>query len=154
MAAIKAGFAYVSALLCMIVTLSAPASANEAEARKQVEQAVSAYIESYQTQDPAGMAASYASGGVLITPTGAVRTDLSQFYSSAFNAGFNQLEVKINQVWPLGADMALATGAYRAAGKSPSGAPTELSGLWSATYVRESGRLKIRMLTSFLPPKN
>ena len=156
MAAIKAGFAYAYALLCMIVALSAPALANEAELRKQVDRVATAYIESYKKQDAAGLVALYAKGGVLVTPLG-VQTDLAALYGGAFKAGFNQLEVKVDQVWPLGSDAALAAGPYKASGKSPAGAPLEASGLWTATYVREGSGLKIGMLTSFPPappPKN
>ena len=156
MAAIKAGFAYAFALLCMIVALSAPALADEADVKKQVDQIGSAYVESYKKQDPAGLVALYAKGGVLVNPMG-VQTDLAAVYSGAFKAGFNQLEVKVDQAWPLGSDAALATGTYKASGKSPTGAPLEAGGLWTATYVREGGGLKIRMLTAFPPappPKN
>lgn len=156
MAAIKAGFAYAYAFLCVIVGFSAQALANDAEVKMQLEKMASSYVESYSKQDPAGLVALYAKGGVLVTPMG-VQADLAAVYGGAFKAGFNRVEVKIDQAWPLGADAALATGTYRATGKNPSGAPLEQGGLWTATYVREGGTFKIRMLTAFPPappPKN
>jgi hypothetical protein len=48
MAAIKAGFAYACALLGVIVALSAPAFADDADLKKQVEQIYSAYVELQQ----------------------------------------------------------------------------------------------------------
>jgi hypothetical protein len=44
-------------------------------------------------------------------------------------------------------------GKFRYTGKNQSGAPIENAGRWSATYVREGGKLKIRMLSAMpLPP--
>jgi ketosteroid isomerase-like protein len=151
MAAMKAGFAYACALLGVIVALSAPAFAQDADLKKQMEQLSSAYMESYKKQDAAGIIALYATGGILVNPGGA-QTDLAQYYNGAFKAGFNQLEIKTDQGWPLGSDAALGMGTYRATGKNPSGAPIETAGLWTAAYVREGGKLKIRMLTAFPPP--
>ena len=48
--------------------------------------------------------------------------------------------------------MALAIGEYRITGKNQSGAPIETGGVWTATYVTEEGRLKIRMLSAIPKP--
>jgi ketosteroid isomerase-like protein len=52
----------------------------------------------------------------------------------------------------LGSDAALAVGKFRVTGKDQSGAAIEVAGLWTATYVREGGKLKIRMLTAIPQP--
>jgi ketosteroid isomerase-like protein len=139
-------------LLGVIVALSMPAFAEDVDLKKQVEQITSAYMESYNKQDAAGIVAQYVPGAIMVTPAGA-RTDIAQYYDAAFKAGPNQLEIKTDQVWPLGPDAALGMGKFQVTGKDQSGAPAQLAGgLWTATYVREGGKLKIRMLTAFPPP--
>ena len=152
MAYMKARFAYACALLCIIVALAAPALADDADLKKQLEQLGSAYVESYKKQDAAAIAALYASGGVLVSPLGA-RNDIKQMYEGLFNAGFNQIEGKTDEISPVGSDAAVAMGTYRATGKTQSGAPIEDAGRWTATYVREGGKWKIRMLTAVPQPK-
>lgn len=151
MATMKAGFAYAFALLSVTIALAASAFAQNADLQKQMEQTISAYIDSYKKQDAAGIVALYSTGGILVTPTGA-QTDLAQYYNGAFKMGLNQLEIKLDKAWPLGSDTALGMGSYRATGRNTSGAPIEVAGLWTAAYVQEGGRLKIRMLTAFPPP--
>ena len=107
----------------------------------------SAYVESFNRQDAAGIAALYADGGMHINPA-RPRTDIEQFYQAIFKAGFDHQDVSLDEAWPLGTDAALAIGQYRIAGKDQSGTPIERGGFWTATYVREGGELKIRMQTA------
>jgi ketosteroid isomerase-like protein len=151
MAATKAALAYAFALLCVIVAIASPAFAEDADLKKQMDQLGSAYMEGYKQQDAAAIAALYATGGILVNPAGA-HTDIAKLYDGAFKAGLNQLETKIDQVWPLGSDAAIGMGTYRVTGKNQSGAPIEQSGLWTGTYVREGGKMKIRMLTAIPAP--
>ena len=151
MAAMKAGFAYAYALLCVIVALAAAALADDADLKKQMDQLGSAYLEAYKRQDAAAIAALYATGGILVDPAGG-HTDIAKLYDGGFKAGLNQLETKIDQVWPLGSDAALGMGTYKVTGKNQSGAPIELSGRWTGTYVQEGGKMKIRMLTVIPAP--
>jgi uncharacterized protein (TIGR02246 family) len=142
-----------SILFIMIVALSAPAFADDADLKKQVEQNAATYSESYNKQDMAGITALYATDGILVTSGGArARTDLAPVYEGAFKAGFTQLVATVDQVWPLGSDTALAMGKYRYTGKNQSGAPIELVGRWTATLVREDGKWKIRMQTAVPQP--
>ena len=139
-------------LSVITVSLFTPALADDADLKKQVEQINSAYMESYRKQDAAGIVAQYATDGIMVNPAGA-RTDIAQYFDAAFKGGLNQLEVKTDQVWPLGSDAALGMGKFQVTGKDQSGAPIQLTGgLWTATYVREGGKLKIRMLTLVPPP--
>ncbi|XIA67824.1 nuclear transport factor 2 family protein [Bradyrhizobium sp. TZ2] len=80
------------------------------------------------------------------------RTDIAEFYQGAFKAGFDHQEITVDQAWPLGADTALAIGGYRITGKNQSGAPIEAGGIWTATYISEGGKLKIRMLSAMPKP--
>jgi len=140
-----------SILSLMIVALSAPAFADDAELRQQIEQMNSSYMERYNKQDAPGVAALYAVGGIFVGWAGA-HTDLVKLYDTAFKSGLGHIETKVDQVWPLRSDTALGMGRFRIVAKNQSGAPVELAGLWTATYVRESGRWKIRMLSTILQP--
>jgi ketosteroid isomerase-like protein len=90
----------------------------------ELEKIGSAYVESSNRQDAAGIAALYADGGMHINPAGP-RTDIEQFYQAIFKAGFDHQDVSLDEAWPLGTDAALAIGQYRIAGKDQSGTPIE-----------------------------
>jgi ketosteroid isomerase-like protein len=153
MAAMKAGFAYACALLCFVtsVAFSAPALADDADLKKQVEQGNAAYMKSFNSMDVAGLAEMYATGAVIVIPEGP-RTDIAQLYEGMFKTGFNHAEITVDQVWLLGSDAALGMGKYRVTGKSREGGPIEAAGLWTATYVREGGKWKTRMLSAIPQP--
>jgi len=129
----------------------AAAADTDQNLKQKIEQIGSAYAESFNKQDGAGIAALFASGGIHVNPAGP-RADIAEFYQGAFKAGFDREEVTLDQAWPLGADMALAIGGYRITGKNQSGAPIETGGIWTATYVTEGGKLKIRLLSAMPKP--
>jgi ketosteroid isomerase-like protein len=140
-------------LFSLLAAFSLPAAAGDL--KQDVEKIASAYVDSFNKQDGAGIAALYASGGVHINPVGP-RTDIAELYQGVFKAGFNHEEGTVDQAWPLGADSAVAIGEYRITGKKESGEPLEVIGRWTAAYVRDGGNLKIRMLSAFPkapPPK-
>ena len=97
----------------------APTAAADADLKQEVEKISSAYIESFNKQDAAGIAALYATGGVLVTPRGP-HADIAEFYQGVFKAGLDHDEGTIDQVWPLGSDAALALGEYRITGRNQS----------------------------------
>lgn len=147
----------LSIILASSIIFLSPAAAVAADAtvKQEVEKIASAYAENFNKHDASGVAALFASGGVLVNPTG-LHTDIEQLVQGGFKAGFDHQEITVNQVWPLGTDAALATGEFRETGKNPSGAPIEFIGVWTATDVREDGHWKIRMLTGMAkapPPK-
>jgi len=68
----------------------------------------------------------------------------------------NHLEVRVKEVTKLGADNMIGIGEYVSSGKSSSGEAIGATGIWTATYVRDGGAWKVRMLTAFPkapPPK-
>lgn len=134
-------------VFCFLVAAFAGPAAAE-DLKQEVEKICAAYAENFNKQNPAGIAALFANGGVLVTNTGP-HTDIAQYYEGAFKAGLNHEEITVDQVWPLGTEALLAIGQYHITGKSESGAPVELTGLWTATDIRESGNWKIRMLSGF-----
>jgi ketosteroid isomerase-like protein len=115
--------------------------------KQELEKIGSAYAENFNRQDAAGIAALYANGGMHINPAGP-RMDIEQLYRAIFKAGFDHQETTLDEAWALGTDAALAIGQYRIVGKDPTGAPIERGGYWTATYVREVGKWKIRMQTA------
>ena len=117
MAAMRAVFAYACTLLCVIVALSAPAFADEADLKKQVEQMNFAYIESFNKQDATGLVALYAADPIFVDQTGSSAVNAKTF-EGMFNARFKQAETTVEQVWPLGPDTALAKGKFRFTGKT------------------------------------
>jgi ketosteroid isomerase-like protein len=56
--------------------------------KQELEKLVAAFTASYNKQDSAGLAAYFASGGVLVNPTG-LHADIAKLYEGAFKAGFN-----------------------------------------------------------------
>jgi uncharacterized protein (TIGR02246 family) len=141
-------------LWVLMAAFSVPAAATDL--KQEVEKVASAYAESFNKEDSEGIAALYATGGILVNPAGA-RTDIAELFKSVFKAGFDHEEITVDQVWPLGTDTALAIGEYHNTGKNESGAPIEVGGRWTSVDVREGGNWKIRMLTAFTkapqPPK-
>jgi ketosteroid isomerase-like protein len=137
-------FVCVSALFCVIIALSAPALADDAGLKKKLEQGNSEFMESFNSMDMAGLAAMYTTGAIIVGPAGA-RTDIAQYFESNFKTGLAHAETTLDQIWPLGPDTALGMGKYRVTGKSRQGTPIDAAGFWTATYVRDGGKWKIRM---------
>lgn len=134
-----------------LVALSLPAVAADNDPKQKVEAVASEYAASFNRHDGAGIAALFATGGIHVNPAGP-RSDIAEFYQGAFKAGFDHEEIAVDQAWPLGSDMALAIGNYRLSGKNQSGAPIETGGIWTATYVTEGGKLKIRLISAMPKP--
>ncbi len=147
----------ISYVLCFLMAVFAiPAAAADADLKQEVQKIAATYAENFDKQNAAGIAALYATGGVQVNQAGPT-TDVAQRYEGAFKAGFNHLDVTVDQVSALGADTALGLGEYHIAGKKQSGEPLDASGHWSAIYVPEGGTMKIRMLTAVPkapPPKD
>ncbi len=142
---------YAFLLITALVTPSFAADGDE-KLKQELEKLAAAFNASYNKQDSAGIAALFASGGVLVNP-GGVHTDIAKFYDGVFKTGFNHNEIEVQRAWPLGADTAIAIGEFHSTGKSESGAPLDNVGVWTATDVREGGTWKVRMLTAFPKPQ-
>ena len=119
--------------------------------RQELEKIGSAYAESFNRQDAAGIAALYVDGGVHINPAGP-RIDIEEFYRGLFNAGLNYQEASVDDVWPIGSEAAVAVGQFRTTGKGLNGASIEIGGYSTATYVRTGGKWKIQMLSAIPKP--
>lgn len=148
MATRRAALACAVALLGAVVLPARPAFAG-ADLKEQLEQGNAAYLEAFNKQDVAGVIAYYAPGAVVVSPTGP-KTDIPALFEAFFKAGIHHLEATVDQAWPLGPDTALGMGRYRITLKDRRGASTEATGFWTATYVQEGGKWKIRM-SSIIP---
>jgi ketosteroid isomerase-like protein len=148
----KMSYAFV-----LIATLAIPATAVAADEnmKQVVEKLAAAYADNISKQNPAGIAALYANGGMLVVNTGKI-TDITKYYEGAFKAGINHDDITVDVVQSLGTDAIVATGEYHVTGKNESGAPIDVTGFWTGVDVREGGTWKIRMLTAVpkAPPPN
>jgi uncharacterized protein (TIGR02246 family) len=113
--------------------------------RKAVEGISAAYKGHFNKQDAVALAGVFPKDGVLIaqSPEGLVNSGaqaIVQRYKSLFKSGFTKATTKVDQVAQLGDDVAIAWGQYEFIG------PTKIAGTWSATYVRDAGTWKCRLL--------
>jgi len=143
-------------LICALVLLAGfalPPRADDAALKKEVEQLADTYQVCFNIkQDAECIAALYSSNGIMVNAAGVHNKGPLDVYPGIFKAGFTKLNATTTQVHALGADAAIATGTYHLAGKDPKGTDLDAGGTWSATYVREGGKLKVRMLTAVPKP--
>jgi ketosteroid isomerase-like protein len=116
----------MSYVLCLLIAAySAPVlAADDGNLKQELEKMAAAYADGFNKQDAAGIAALYAAGGVHVTAAGPT-TEIAKRYEGAFKAGFNHNEITVDQVWPVGGDVVVATGEYHLTGKNSSGAPSK-----------------------------
>ena len=134
--------------LCIPFMFSAPASADDL--KQEVSKIVSAYMDCFSKQDPACVAALYTKDGLSLIRPGSTRSGL---YGDAFKAGLNKLKSTVDEVWQIDNDTPGAMGKFRVTGKNDKGEPMERVA-WTAVYVKQDGKWKIRMLTAApIPPK-
>jgi uncharacterized protein (TIGR02246 family) len=115
------------------------------------------FADSFNKQDASGVAREFTNDGILLsqTPEGATHSGtqaIIQRYDGLFKLGANHLEVTRSQLTPLGNDVAIALGEYHITGQGQSG-PIKVDGDWSATYVRDGGAWKIRLLSVVPKPQ-
>jgi uncharacterized protein (TIGR02246 family) len=120
--------------------------------RKAVEAISASYKEHFNKNDAAGVAALFTKDGLLISQSleGPVKSGTQAIvrrYEDLFKSGFTKMDTKVVQVAQLGDDAAIAWGEYEFIGQGKSG-PTKLAGTWSATYVRDTGTWKCRLLNA------
>src|SRR6266446_10018070 len=136
----------------LAIPLAMPAAAQqltEQEAQQAAQGIVHAFNKAAQNHDAAGLAALYTEDAILVTPFG------PQFGRAAIQKHASEAEgspdwspdpAKLVQVKVIGNDVILRTGSWSGTLRGPNG-PTQLSGYWATTDVREGGTWKIRMET-------
>jgi uncharacterized protein (TIGR02246 family) len=134
-------------------TLVTPSFAADEKLKQEIEKLGASFATSFNNRDSAGIAALFASDAVFVNAAGMhPRADIAKVYDGQFKAGLDHFETVVQSVSPLGPDSALAFGTFHETGKSESGAPMDVMGVWTATDIREGGMWKIRMLTGILKP--
>jgi ketosteroid isomerase-like protein len=129
--------------LCIPFVFSAPASAEDL--KQEFSKISSTYVDCFNKQDPACLAALYTKDGFVVNPDG--KHELAAYYGGAFKAGLNKLESTVVETWQLDDNTPGAMGKWRATGKNDKGEPMEMTGVWTAAYVKQDGKWKVRMLT-------
>ena len=139
-----------SVLLALCIPFVFSASASAEDMKQEFSQMASAYMDCFNKQDPACIAALYTKDGFLVNPAG--KHEISVYYSNAFKAGLNKLESTVDEVWQIDDDTPGAMGKFRVTGKNDKGEPMDTAGDWTAAYVKQDGKWKARMLTAAPKP--
>jgi ketosteroid isomerase-like protein len=143
-----------------VLSLTPSASAQEQvdqNTRKQIEQIIAEYHDAWNNHNAAGVAALYTKDGILITQASQIvkhgQQNIEKNYEGAFATLPHHDSATADEIIPLGSGEFMSVGAYHLTGSGNNG-PTKLDGHWTAVYVPEGGKLKIKMLTAVpdLPP--
>jgi ketosteroid isomerase-like protein len=146
------GFMLKALMITTSLAVLATATAVRAEEKNfkaEAEKIGAAYTECIAKQDAACIASLYSKDGVQINPVGKVVTDIKAAYEENFKNGEQKIAPKVNYGEELDRDMAIAAGDVDITFNVE---PKERALFWSATYVKEGGRWKIRMLTAAVKP--
>jgi ketosteroid isomerase-like protein len=124
--------------------------------RETAERISGIYSDSFSKQNAAPIGELFTQDAVSLSPTpgGAVKTGkeaITRGYEGFMKAGANHIEVNFSQLMPLADNVALGWGDYHVTGQGQSG-PLKVDGDWSATYVRDGGIWKIRLLSAIPRP--
>ena len=149
-------FSIIVAFAGLGLTASASAQQIDQNTRQQIERIAAAYVENWNKYDAAGVAALYTKDGVLVTPTGAVRSgsqEIEQASQGVMKTFPQHNGETTEQISPLGNDADIRIGEFHLSGQGQNG-PTKLDGPYTAVDVREGGTWKIRLFTAvpFAPP--
>jgi len=127
---------------------SAVAQQPEVQTRQQIEQMVATFTEHYNKQDAPGIASTFTKDAVRLSSTAAAvgPQAVEEIFKTQFKAGYNHIDLTVDQVSPLGDDATITIGEYHATGQGQSGL-LKVEGRWSEVEVREGGEWKIRLLT-------
>ena len=116
--------------------------------KQQIEQIISAYHDAWNNHSGAGIAALYTKDGILVTQAPQIvkhgQQDIEKNYEGAFATLPHHDLATADEIIPLGAGEFMSVGEYHLTGNSNN----KIDGHWTAVYVPEGGKLKIRMLTA------
>jgi len=134
----------VSILSVLLALIVSPAFANDI--KEQAPKMRADYIDAFNKQDVATLTTFYAADAVLINMMGVHSID-AKFLEAFFKDGPRKIDTTFDQALPLGSDTALGIGTFQINGQTLKGEPVDLKGRWTATYVRDGGKWKLRMQT-------
>jgi uncharacterized protein (TIGR02246 family) len=144
----------ISPIIAIGLTTSAPAQGVDQNTKQQIEQIIAAYHDAWNNHNAAGIAGLYTKDAILVTQAPQIvkngQQDIEQNYQKAFATIPHHDSATADQIAPLGADAFMSVGEYHLLDSSNN----KLDGHWTAVYVPEAGKLKIRMLTAVpdVPP--
>jgi uncharacterized protein (TIGR02246 family) len=141
-----------SILSIIIVALSAPAFADDADLKKQIDQLTASYVEHWNKQDFAGVAALWAKDPIYVNVTSGPTQPVVATYEGMYKAGLSHLESSITRVESLAPDVAIGTGTFQFTGKNPSGTEVNTQGYITTAYVKEGGTWKLKSLMGAAKP--
>src|SRR5215472_12004809 len=144
----------ISPILAMGLTNPAAAQGVDQNTKQQIEQIIAAYHDAWNNHNAAGVAALYTKDGILVTQASQIvkhgQQDIEKNYEGAFATLPHHDSATADEIRPLGSGEFISVGAYHLTGSGNN----KVDGHWTAVYVPEAGKLKIRMLTAVpdLPP--
>jgi uncharacterized protein (TIGR02246 family) len=133
---------------------SAPAAeATQPELMQAAEMLGKGYDDNYNAKNAAGMAALYASDGVLVSPGPVIRgTDnLKTYYQSRFDAGAGGHLTKIAEVHVQG-DGGFGIGQFSATVPTPDGGRREIKGNLATVYQHGEDGWHLRLVIASMAP--
>jgi ketosteroid isomerase-like protein len=128
-----------------------PAFANDIQ--EQAPKMRADFIDAYNKPDVAALTASYTADAVLINPTGVISIN-AQVIEGWFKDGPRKLDTTFDHALSLGADTALGIGTFQITGTNLKGDPVNFRARWTAAYIRDGDKWKLRMQTVVPLPTN
>jgi ketosteroid isomerase-like protein len=144
----------ISPIIAIGLTTSAPAQGVDQNTKQQIEQIIAVYHDAWNNHNSAGIAALYTKDGIVVTQAPQIvkhgQQDIEKNYEGVFATAPHHDSATADEIIPLGDGEFMSVGEYHLTGSSNN----KLDGHWTAVYVPEGGKLKIRTLTAVpdLPP--
>ena len=146
----------ISPIIAIGLTTSVSAQGVDQDAKQQIEQIIAAYHDAWNKHDAAGIAALYTKDGIIVSqaPVPHIvkhgQEDIVKNYEAAFPNVPHHDSATADEIIPLGSGQFMSVGEFHLVNSDNK----KVDGHWTAVYVPEGGKLKIRMLTPVpdLPP--
>jgi ketosteroid isomerase-like protein len=144
----------ISPILAIGLTTSAPAQGVDQNTKQQIAQIITAYHDAWNNHNAAEIADLYTKDGIIVSQASQIvkhgQQDIAKNYEATFATIPHHESATADEIIPLGAGEFMSVGAYHLTGSSNN----KIDGHWTAVYVPEGVKLKIRMLTAVpdLPP--
>jgi uncharacterized protein (TIGR02246 family) len=130
------------------------AEAGSPELMQAAEELGRQYDANYNSKNATGMAALYASDGILVLGGPVIRgaDNLKPYYQSRFDAGASNHATKIVEVHALGQDGAYAVGQFSVVAPTPDSGKREVKGNLGIVYRHVAEGWRLAMVTASVPP--
>jgi uncharacterized protein (TIGR02246 family) len=148
----------ISAIAVVAFAASASAQQGDQKLRQAIEEIAAQYQDAENKSDAAAIPGFFTKDGEVVAAFSEplVKSGppaIQKFYEDAFKAIKDRhIEIKVDQVSPMGNDAALGVGHWHITGEGQNGSAMKLDGFFTTVYADTGGTWKIRMLTVFTPP--